>query len=89
MFPLLSKLILFLIDPPSPLLLLLLFLGSYLLTLYNCSTLLKKIDLGTGIVDKVIPESVLQNAQGLAIFTVLKAGFLFSGRAGSGLVVAR
>lgn len=26
---------------------------------------------------------------GLAIFTVLKAGFLFSGRAGSGLVVAR
>ncbi|KAI7851386.1 hypothetical protein BDC45DRAFT_516419 [Circinella umbellata] len=47
------------------------------------------IDLGTGIVDKVIPESVLQNAQGLAIFTVLKAGFLFSGRAGSGLVVAR
>ncbi|KAI9249138.1 hypothetical protein BDA99DRAFT_564497 [Phascolomyces articulosus] len=47
------------------------------------------IDLGTGLVDKVIPESVLQNAQGLAIFTVLKAGFLFSGRAGSGLVVAR
>lgn len=27
--------------------------------------------------------------QGLAIITVLKAGFLFSGRVGSGLVIAR
>lgn len=39
--------------------------------------------------DKVIPPSVLANAQGLAIITVLKAGFLGSGRFGSGLVVAR
>jgi SH3 domain-containing YSC84-like protein 1 len=50
--------------------------------------------------DKVIPPSVLSNAKGLAIVTVLKvdppsseaniqAGFLFSGRVGSGLVVAR
>ncbi|KAI9497104.1 hypothetical protein BDB00DRAFT_757267, partial [Zychaea mexicana] len=46
------------------------------------------IDPGTGLVDKVIPASILEKAQGLAIFTVLKAGFLFSGRAGSGLVVA-
>ncbi|OLL25752.1 SH3 domain-containing protein [Neolecta irregularis DAH-3] len=39
--------------------------------------------------DKVIPPSVLRNAKGLAIITVLKAGFLFTGRVGSGLVIAR
>ncbi|KAL7276900.1 hypothetical protein RUND412_000092 [Rhizina undulata] len=39
--------------------------------------------------DKIIPPSVLANAKGLAIITVFKAGFLFSGRVGSGLVVAR
>lgn len=37
----------------------------------------------------LIPPEVLRNAKGLAIITVLKAGFLFSGRAGSGVVVAR
>lgn len=31
----------------------------------------------------------MKNAKGLAIITVLKAGFLFSGRAGSGVIVAR
>ncbi|CEP22103.1 LAS seventeen-binding protein 3 Short=LAS17-binding protein 3 [Cyberlindnera jadinii] len=40
-------------------------------------------------VDQVIPPELLQNAKGLAILTVLKAGFLFSGRAGSGVIVAR
>mmetsp|Transcript_8050 Transcript_8050/g.7991 ORF Transcript_8050/g.7991 Transcript_8050/m.7991 type:complete len:416 (+) Transcript_8050:131-1378(+) len=39
--------------------------------------------------DQVIPPNVLKNAKGLAIITVLKAGFLFSGRAGSGVIVAR
>lgn len=39
--------------------------------------------------DQVIPPHVLRNAKGLAIITVLKAGFLFSGRAGSGVIVAR
>ncbi|CAH6719471.1 LAS seventeen-binding protein 3 [[Candida] jaroonii] len=39
--------------------------------------------------DQVIPPHVLKNAKGLAIITVLKAGFLFSGRAGSGVIVAR
>ncbi|AEO58798.1 hypothetical protein MYCTH_2306401 [Thermothelomyces thermophilus ATCC 42464] len=39
--------------------------------------------------EKVIPPSILANAKGLAILTVLKAGFLGSGRFGSGLVVAR
>lgn len=39
--------------------------------------------------DEIIPHDVLLNAKGLAVITVLKAGFLFSGRAGSGVVVAR
>ncbi|ODV97093.1 hypothetical protein PACTADRAFT_65904 [Pachysolen tannophilus NRRL Y-2460] len=39
--------------------------------------------------DQVIPPNVLQEARGLAVITVLKAGFLFSGRAGSGVIVAR
>ncbi|KAH8722084.1 hypothetical protein BGZ61DRAFT_492474 [Ilyonectria robusta] len=39
--------------------------------------------------EKVIPPNILANAKGLAIITVLKAGFLGSGRFGSGLVVAR
>ncbi|KAI0133545.1 hypothetical protein BJ170DRAFT_575268 [Xylariales sp. AK1849] len=39
--------------------------------------------------DKVIPPSVLREAKGLAILTVIKAGFLGSARFGSGLVVAR
>ncbi|EDO15686.1 hypothetical protein Kpol_1008p25 [Vanderwaltozyma polyspora DSM 70294] len=39
--------------------------------------------------DQVIPPHVLRKAKGLAIITVLKAGFLFSGRAGSGVIVAR
>lgn len=36
-----------------------------------------------------IPKAVLQNAQGLAIFTILKLGFVWSGKAGSGVVLAR
>ncbi|QUC21404.1 uncharacterized protein UV8b_05647 [Ustilaginoidea virens] len=39
--------------------------------------------------DKVIPPSILSQAKGFAILTILKAGFLGSGRVGSGLVVAR
>jgi len=36
-----------------------------------------------------IPKAVLQRARGLAVFQILKAGFVFSGKAGSGLVIAR
>jgi len=36
-----------------------------------------------------IPKVVLQRARGLAVFSVIKAGFVFSGKAGSGLVIAR
>ncbi|RHZ62165.1 putative telomere silencing protein Zds1 [Aspergillus thermomutatus] len=39
--------------------------------------------------DKIIPPEILAGAKGLAILTVLKAGFLGSARFGSGIVVAR
>ncbi|WFD25785.1 hypothetical protein MNAN1_000751 [Malassezia nana] len=39
--------------------------------------------------DKVIPPSVMKRAKGFAIFTVFRAGFLMSVRAGMGIVVAR
>ncbi|KAK4704140.1 SH3 domain-containing YSC84-like protein 1, partial [Phenoliferia sp. Uapishka_3] len=39
--------------------------------------------------DKVIPASVLRRAKGFAFLTVVKAGFIFSARAGSGVVIAR
>ncbi|KAH0257368.1 DUF500-domain-containing protein, partial [Aureobasidium melanogenum] len=39
--------------------------------------------------DKIIPPQILANAKGLAIMTVFKAGFLGSGRFGSGVIVAR
>ncbi|KAI1609906.1 hypothetical protein EDD37DRAFT_628771 [Exophiala viscosa] len=39
--------------------------------------------------DKIIPPQILGNAKGLAVLTVFKAGFLGSGRLGSGIVVAR
>src|SRR5262249_31697719 len=41
------------------------------------------------IPEKAIPEAVMRDAKGLAILTVLKAGFLFSGQGGLGLVGAR
>ncbi|KKK20292.1 SH3 domain-containing protein [Aspergillus ochraceoroseus] len=39
--------------------------------------------------EKVIPPEILAGAKGLAILTVFKAGFIGSGRFGSGIVVAR
>ncbi|GAA5985866.1 hypothetical protein JCM11641_005326 [Rhodosporidiobolus odoratus] len=36
-----------------------------------------------------IPKEVLARAKGFAIFTVFKAGFIWSGKAGSGVVIAR
>src|SRR5262249_42321551 len=39
--------------------------------------------------EKSIPASVLRSARGLAIIRVLKAGFVFSGQGGEGVVVAR
>ncbi|KAI8983020.1 hypothetical protein BDB01DRAFT_792077 [Pilobolus umbonatus] len=39
--------------------------------------------------DTIIPVSVIREAKGLAIITIIKAGFLWSGRVGGGIVVAR
>jgi len=39
--------------------------------------------------EKGIPEAVLKDAKGVAIMTVIKAGFGISGRGGKGVVVAR
>ena len=39
--------------------------------------------------EKGIPRGILRNARGLAIVSVVKAGFFFSGKAGEGVVVAR
>uniref|UniRef100_H2ZWG4 SH3 domain-containing YSC84-like protein 1 n=1 Tax=Latimeria chalumnae TaxID=7897 RepID=H2ZWG4_LATCH len=39
--------------------------------------------------DKIIPSHVIAKAQGLAIISVIKAGFLVTARGGSGIVVAR
>ncbi|OLY79345.1 LAS seventeen-binding protein 3, partial [Smittium mucronatum] len=37
---------------------------------------------------KVIPNDILDKCCGIAVLTVIKGGFIWSGRAGSGLVVA-
>ncbi|KAJ7102318.1 hypothetical protein B0H15DRAFT_324987 [Mycena belliarum] len=47
------------------------------------------VDSGNNGLDGVIPRAVLENARGFAIFTIFKAGFLFSARAGTGIVIAR
>lgn len=39
--------------------------------------------------DKLIPSGILLKAKGLAILTVVRAGFLVTARAGSGIVIAK
>jgi len=41
------------------------------------------------IPESAIPDVIMREAKGLAIITVTKAGFVFSGRGGTGIVVAR
>jgi SH3 domain-containing YSC84-like protein 1 len=41
------------------------------------------------IPESAIPDVIMREAKGLAILTVTKAGFVFSGRGGNGIVVAR
>ena len=70
--------------------------------LSSCSTtspeiaMQQDVDQATSIIqrfqeipEKGIPPSVLKAARGVAILTVTKAGFLGSGRGGTGVVVAR
>ncbi|KAJ6574737.1 hypothetical protein B0H19DRAFT_933094 [Mycena capillaripes] len=47
------------------------------------------VDSSNNGLDGVIPRAVLENAKGFAIFTIFKAGFLFSARAGTGIVIAK
>jgi len=56
----------------------------------------RDVDQATTIIDRFrdmpeqgIPDAVLRQAKGLAIINALKAGFIFSGEGGSGVVVAR
>jgi lipid-binding SYLF domain-containing protein len=39
--------------------------------------------------EKGLPRNIIRHAKGLAIISVVKAGFIFSGKAGEGVVVAR
>src|SRR3989440_6323076 len=39
--------------------------------------------------ERGIPSHILRRARGLAIISVVKAGFIFSGKAGEGVVIAR
>jgi len=39
--------------------------------------------------EKGVPRNIIRHARGLAIISVVKAGFIFSGKAGEGVVVAR
>lgn len=62
----------------------------------RASTLAENVDQATTILErfkempeKGIPEAVLRDAKGIAILTVLKAGFVVSAEGGEGLVVAR
>lgn len=61
-----------------------------------CAGLQDEVDQATSTIqrfreipEKSIPEAVLRDAKGLAIITVLKAGFIFSGQGGWGVVVAK
>ncbi|PPQ63702.1 hypothetical protein CVT24_004282 [Panaeolus cyanescens] len=47
------------------------------------------VDTSNNGLDGVLPRSILENAKGFAIFTIFKAGFVFSARAGSGVVIAK
>ncbi|KAJ2783177.1 hypothetical protein H4R18_001844 [Coemansia javaensis] len=39
--------------------------------------------------DRLIPPTILEKARGIAFLSVIKGGFIWSGRIGSGLIVAR
>src|SRR5438105_6262949 len=39
--------------------------------------------------ERQVPRTVLRNARGLAIMRVVKVGFVFSGKGGEGVVIAR
>lgn len=63
--------------------------SSLLILILTCDAVQSFVDSGNNGLDGVIPRSVLEQAKGFAIFTIVKAGFIFSARAGSGIVIAK
>ena len=55
-------------------------------TVNRCATIIGQFQ---QMPEKAIPRDVLRQAKGLAIMSVVKAGFIFSAKGGQGVVVAR
>ena len=55
-------------------------------TVNRCATIISQFQ---RMPEKAIPRDVLRQAKGLAIMSVVKAGFIFSAKGGQGVVVAR
>jgi SH3 domain-containing YSC84-like protein 1 len=55
-------------------------------TVNRCATIIRQFQ---QMPEKAIPRDVLRHAKGLAIMSVVKAGFIFSAKGGQGVVIAR
>ena len=55
-------------------------------TVTRCATIISEFQ---QMPEKAIPRDVLRGAKGLAILSVVKAGFIFSAKGGHGVVIAR
>jgi lipid-binding SYLF domain-containing protein len=71
-------------------------LSACLVTVAAHATMQDDVDQAVSVIERfqeipetAIPDVIMREAKGLAIITVTKAGFVFSGRGGSGIVVAR
>ena len=71
-------------------------LSAYLATAAAHAAMQDDVDQAVVIIERfqeipetAIPTAVMREAKGLAILTITKAGFIISGRGGTGIVVAR
>jgi SH3 domain-containing YSC84-like protein 1 len=55
----------------------------------KCAKIMSKFTTPDRINNNIIPPDIISKCCGVVILTVVKAGFVWSGRAGSGLVVAK
>jgi SH3 domain-containing YSC84-like protein 1 len=55
-------------------------------TVNRCATIISQFQ---QMPEKAIPRDIMRQAKGLAIMSVVKAGFIFSAKGGQGVVVAR
>ena len=55
-------------------------------TVNRCAAIIREFQ---RLPEKAIPRDVLRHAKGLAIMSVVKAGFIFSAKGGQGVVIAR